>query len=149
VRVLLLTGLLAGTLDITAACIHAYLANGTSPLRVLQFITSAAMGPEAFAGGWNTALWGLIIHLVIAGWWTFLYFLFRRRIRMLIRSWIVAGFGYGLFVWIVMNLAVLPMTTLPHGPFKLYPAVVGVSILVAMIGLPIAYAAQRFDLGRA
>jgi hypothetical protein len=61
----------------------------------------------------------------------------------------MAGFGYGIFVWIVMNLVVLPMTALSPGPIKLYPAVIGASILVAMIGLPIAYAAHRYDLSRA
>ena len=38
----LTAGLVAGTLDITAACIHAYLRNGTTPAQVLKDVASGA-----------------------------------------------------------------------------------------------------------
>ncbi|HEU4770109.1 MAG TPA: hypothetical protein VFS77_22265, partial [Pyrinomonadaceae bacterium] len=48
---ILLAGFVAGTLDIIAACVSAWLRSQTSPVRVLQFIASGVLGPEAFRGG--------------------------------------------------------------------------------------------------
>lgn len=41
-------GLIAGTLDIVAACVLAWLRGGTSPVRVLQFIASGLLGAASF-----------------------------------------------------------------------------------------------------
>jgi hypothetical protein len=45
----LTAGLIAGSMDITAACIHAYLRNGTTPEQILRGIAGGAFGKEASA----------------------------------------------------------------------------------------------------
>ena len=47
-------GLIAGTLDICAAFLTAWLRAGVSPIGVLQFVASGALGPAAFQGGIKT-----------------------------------------------------------------------------------------------
>ncbi len=68
-------GLLAGTLDISAACIHAYLLRGTTPVQVLRYVASGVWGTDAFQGGTGIALQGLLFHFIIAFGWTVLFFL--------------------------------------------------------------------------
>lgn len=43
IKTILLTGLLAGTLDISAALTNAYISNGVTPIRVLQFIAKTLL----------------------------------------------------------------------------------------------------------
>lgn len=52
------TTLLAGSLDITAACVNAYISNKIMPGRVLQYIASGIFGKDAYAGG--MASWLLV-----------------------------------------------------------------------------------------
>lgn len=53
-RPILLGGLIAGTLDISYACIFSYVRRGTSPVRILQSVASGALGEKAFTGGAKT-----------------------------------------------------------------------------------------------
>jgi hypothetical protein len=64
--ILLKTILLAGTLDIVAACIRAYTANGVTPDRVLQYIAAGVFGKSAYTGGYGMMAWGLFFHFIIA-----------------------------------------------------------------------------------
>jgi hypothetical protein len=54
-------GWIAGILDITTAFIR-----GRRPVRLLQGIASGLLGPQAFQGGWGTAVLGLALHFFIA-----------------------------------------------------------------------------------
>jgi hypothetical protein len=137
-------GLLAGTLDILAACANFSIQTGKDPLIVLRFVASGAIGPDAMTGGWSMNLLGLLFHFVIAYSWTALFFLLYPKLPK--GSWIVYGLAYGLGVWLLMNLLVLPMTKIPSRPFNLSSTITGVIILQLMIGLPIAYRARKFYL---
>ena len=59
----LTAGLVAGILDITAACIHAYLRNGTTPEQVLRGIAGGAFGKESIIN----AIIGAVILMVCIG----------------------------------------------------------------------------------
>ena len=48
---IVLTGFIAGTLDITAACIQYYIRTGKGPANVLRYVASGVFGKEAFTGG--------------------------------------------------------------------------------------------------
>jgi uncharacterized membrane protein YagU involved in acid resistance len=135
-------GLLAGTLDILAACGNFSIQTGRDPIIVLRFVASGAVGPDAMTGGWPMALLGLLIHFIIAYSWTTLFFLIYPKLPN--GSWIVYGLSYGVVVWLMMNLVVLPLTRITQRPFNLSSAAVGVIILMLMIGLPIAYQARKF-----
>ncbi len=59
-RVILFAGLVAGTLDIAAACIVSWLRAGVTPVRVLQSVAAGVYGSASFGGGTKTAVVGLI-----------------------------------------------------------------------------------------
>lgn len=140
---IVLTGLLAGTWDILAAFTHAFVANETTPIRVLQFIASKAVGPDAFSGGVPMALLGLFFHYIIAFSWTTLFFLLYPRLRFLSGNKIIVGLGYGVFVWLMMNLVVLPIVNGSFQSFQLQ-SIIGMVILMVCIGLPISWRASEY-----
>jgi hypothetical protein len=60
-----MAGLIAGTMDITAAFLTWY-SRGIMPARILQGIASALIGPKSFSMGMETAALGLALHFLIA-----------------------------------------------------------------------------------
>ena len=111
---------------------------------VFQYIASAVLGPDSFKGGLPTALLGLLFHLTIATSWTALFFFAYPRVALLRKNWVGSGIGYGIFVWVMMNRVIVPMTKIPSRPFVLQNAVIAILILMVAIGTPISFLARRF-----
>lgn len=139
-----LAGLVAGTLDGLAAALLYVIRTGKNPIAVFRFIASGVFGQEALSGGVGMGLIGIAFHFIIAMGWTILFFMASSRISLLLKYWIVSGIFYGLFVWLMMNLVVLPLSRVPALPMTLSGVIIGVSVLVVCIGLPIAFLTQRF-----
>jgi hypothetical protein len=55
---------------------------------------------------------------------------------------------YGMIIWSVMNLLVVPQTKIGHRPFVLKNAAIAAGILIVAIGIPLSYFAYRFYYGR-
>jgi uncharacterized membrane protein YagU involved in acid resistance len=51
--------------------------------------------------------------------------------------------AYGVVVWLVMNVIVLPLSNVRHARFNLPQAIVGAIILMFCIGLPLAMIVGR------
>jgi len=128
--------LLAGTLDISAASIQTYIMGG-QPVKMLRTIARAAFGEAANTGPFMPVM-GLIFHYLIAFIFTILFFFLYPRLRILQKNKIVVGLLYGVFAWIVMNLAVVPASHLARFPSKPGLALIGMAILMVCIGLPIS-----------
>lgn len=64
ISVILWTGLLVGTLDISAAIINYTLSYQKNPVRVFQFIASGVFGKEAFSGNSSMIFYGIILSLI-------------------------------------------------------------------------------------
>lgn len=143
-RTIAWVGLLAGSLDILSAFVQAYLVRGTSPVLVLQYIASGAVGKAAFAGGWQIALLGLLFHFIIAYSFTALFFIVYPSIKFLSRSIVLTAVIYGIFIYIAMNQVVLRFTKVPPGAFHVNKALIATAILIVAIGLPVAYFARKF-----
>jgi uncharacterized membrane protein YagU involved in acid resistance len=141
---IVVAGIVTGTLDIVAAFASAYWQNQTSPAAVLRFVASGIFGTDAFSGGLLMAFTGLALHFTIAFGWSVIYFQLYKLLPSLGRRVVVAGIGYGLLVWLIMNQVVLPMSNTPKFPFDLTGAIRGAIILILMIGLPNAVLAHRF-----
>ncbi len=137
-------GLLAGSLDILAACTNAYIARGTSPVVVLQYIASGAFGKAAFADGWQMPLLGLLFHFIIAYSFTTLFFLLYPSIKIMSKSIVITAIVYGIFIFVVMSFGVLPLTKVPKITFQLEKVIISVLILIVAIGLPLSIFARRF-----
>lgn len=147
-RAIIQAALLAGTLDIVAACLQAFLMNGVSPVRVLQFVASGLFGPSAFTSGFQGAASGLGLHYLIAYAWTvvffFLYPLVKKSLPKTAQNLAIMGIVYGGFVWCVMNFLVLPNSNIPQRPFNPVNASIGAGILMLCIGVPLAWCARRY-----
>jgi hypothetical protein len=143
-------GLLVGTLDIIAAGLHyALQTGGKPPWPVLLYIASGIFGPEAFRGGIALMLAGLFLHYCIAFAFTAFFYWKFNRLRRYARSTILLGVGYGLLIWAVMNLVVVPLSNVPPQPFALGNALINVAILIICMGIPLAVMANGKYAGKA
>ena len=141
---ILLTGLLAGVLDGAAAVIVYLVRGGRTPARIFNFIASGVFGPAAMSGGTPMVFAGVGFHMLIAMGWTILFFLAARQFEVLRRHWIAAAVGYGIFVWILMNKVVLPLSRVQMAATTTWNSIiVGALVLVVCIGFPISLGARR------
>jgi hypothetical protein len=138
------SALLAGALDITYAIVFSYLRSGVAPTRILQSVASGALGRAAYDGGAPVAALGLALHFLIAFIITAIYFAVASRQAWLTRRPLVTGALYGLVVYLVMNLVVIPLSAIGTRP---HPAtitmVTGILVHMFFIGVPIAFGARR------
>ncbi len=144
IRTILLTGLLAGVLDGLAAAISYYLSTHKNPEAVFKFIAKGVFGQDALTGGTGMVIWGILFHFLIAMIWTVLFFLIYPRLKFLSKNLVLTGLVYGLFVWTVMNAVVLPVS---HGiPFRPeFPkALLGISFILFLVGLPVSLMIGRY-----
>jgi len=89
-------------------------------------------------------LLGIFFHYVIAISWTLLFFILCLKLSILLKNWVVSGIAFGLVVWLSMNLVILPLSRVPSTPITLSGALIGISVLMVCIGLPIAFLASRY-----
>jgi hypothetical protein len=142
-RTIVVAWLLAGTMDIAAAIFVYAFPSGTKIVRLLQGIASGLLGATAFSGGLQTAAMGVMLHYVIALIWTLVAFFLLSTFKRLTRHLIVAGVTYGMVVWAVMNLIVVPLSKIGSRPLQLLPSLIAATILIVCIGLPIALVIGR------
>jgi uncharacterized membrane protein YagU involved in acid resistance len=137
-RAVLWAGALAGTLDITAACVQSFLAQ-RSPFRMLQGIASGWLGRASFTGGAATAALGLVTHFFIAYTAAAVYWATSLRYPQLVRHAWKWGACYGLVVYAVMYEIVMPLSAI-HGRIPRTPQdyIIGLLIHVVCVGWPIA-----------
>jgi len=134
-------------LDILGAIIvYVYIMNVTTATRLLQGIARGAFGKSAFEGGTSMALAGLAFHFIIAFSFTIFYFLIFPLIPFLKKQRIISGLLYGIFVWCVMNLVVLPLLHVANVPTKWDSILRGAGILMICIGLPISLIISRYHI---
>lgn len=138
-------GLIAGTLDICAAFLTAWLRAGVSPIGVLQFVASGALGPAAFQGGIKAALIGLALHFLIATIWTVIFYLASRKWLFLIEKPIQFGLLYGIAVYLIMTFVVVPLSRVTPRPATISGRTIGILTIMFCVGLPIALIVRRFS----
>jgi hypothetical protein len=144
IRVILLTWLIAGTMDITAAIIQTYIKFGKGPQGMFRFIASGVFGRKGATGGFPMEVAGLVFHYLIALIWTLLFFWIYPKWPLLSKNKVITGIAYGAFVWTIMNEVVLPLSNAPHLPFVLKKAAIAMGILMVCIGLPISLIAGSY-----
>ena len=138
-------GLIAGTLDICAAFLTAWLRAGVSPIGLLQYVASGALGPAAFQGGVKSALIGLVLHFLIATIWTVVFYLASRKWLFLIERPIQFGLLYGIAVYLIMTFVVVPLSRVTPRPATITGRTIGILTIMFCVGLPIALIVRRFS----
>lgn len=140
------SGLIAGTLDIIAAItVYALILEKTTGTKILQSIASGIFKKEAYTGGSLMALCGLVLHYIIAFSFAWFYFIIYPYLPILKKSVLLSGVIYGIFVWVIMNLIVLPIVfpILPEKHLD-FPLLLSMVILIFCIGFPIAYITKKY-----
>src|SRR3954465_3027162 len=135
-RTIAITGAIVGAMDITSAIIIT-ISRGSTVTRLMQFIASGLLGPSAFQGGPGTVALGLALHFMIAFSLVAVFYAASRSLAFLRRQAVVSGLVYGLIVFGVMNLIVLPLSaaTPRH---SLTGDLIQIGIHMFVIGLPTA-----------
>lgn len=141
---ILWVGLIAGTLDIADALIFSYF-RGFGPTRVFQYIASGLIGMRSFRAGLASVALGLVLHYLIALIWTAIFYVASRKLAILTRRPVISGLLYGVVVYLIMNLIVLPLSGVPHSPRPVTIAsrVNGILALMFCIGLTISLLMRR------
>jgi hypothetical protein len=133
----------AGTLDILAAIILGATA-GTGPAAVLRSVAAGPLGDGAFSGGIGMSLAGLVIHFAIMAVIVTVFVLAAQKMPMLTRQPWLWGPVYGLAVWAMMYLIILPARW-PSGFPQTDPIQIAWAIAfhTLLVGLPIALITGR------
>jgi hypothetical protein len=131
-------GLTAGTLDLT----QAFILFGT---RVPLVIAAGLLGRPAFHGGAGTYALGVMLHFFIATSFAAFYYLASRRLVSLRENPVACGLAYGAGVELIMSYVVLPLSALQaRGPYTLHDVLLGLSVHMVVVGLPISFSVWRF-----
>ena len=138
------TGLVAAILDAIAAM----LVYQVQPGPLFKLIASGAFGKSAFTGGPEMLVAGVVFHVIIALGWAALYFFLYSRLRLYRINPIALIAGYGIFIWLMMNLVVLPLSNVSQRSIDAAGAMKGISILMIAVALPIVISAHAAKLRR-
>ncbi len=143
-KLILLMGLLAGTLDISAAIVDYYIETGNGPENVLRFIASGVFGKSAFTNYKSMVFWGLVFHFIIAYSFTIFFYWLYPKIKFMSSQIIWSSIVYGLFIWLVMTWIVLPLSHIPKQAFHFKSATKAIIILICMIGFPLSFVMKKY-----
>jgi hypothetical protein len=145
----LLTGLIAGILDITYAYLDVLVQTGRISGRMFQFIAGGALGLEtSMKGGVPVILLGIFFHFFIAFLFTLFFFVLYRNSKSksklsTVNPYLLALL-YGIFIWCVMTLVVLPLSALPSRPIKLAKGTFDALMFGVTFGLVLVFSARNY-----
>jgi hypothetical protein len=99
------------------------------------------------------AIAGLLFHFIIALSFTLIFYLIFSKMKLLWENLVISGLVYGVFVWVAMNLIIVPLSGVPvksklwtitngQAAFQ-FPAnpkqlIIGILIIMFCVGLPIS-----------
>ncbi|HEX4020350.1 MAG TPA: hypothetical protein VHX63_04325 [Acidobacteriaceae bacterium] len=137
---ILIGGFAAGALDLTSA----FIIYGWS---VPRAIASGLLGKSAFHGGLGPWILGVFLQFFIALSAAALYCISSRWLNFLKDHFLVCGVFYGIAVFLVMNLIVVPLSAAPFKSttFHLSGLIQGLLVHMAIIGLPISISLWKFS----
>jgi hypothetical protein len=142
VRAILIAGIIAGTIDIGAACVI----NSVGPFLILKAIAAGLLGPASFRGGAAVAALGFALQWLMSWIIASFYFVAAANVAIVRRRWIYAGLAYGVVVFVVMNYVVMPLSAVGHSPAFTVKRFVGNLLAMFLFGLIVAFVVQQFAL---
>lgn len=116
--------------------------------RVFQSIAVGVLGRESFAGGWSTALLGAALHLFIATMFVLAAVLAGSRWPRVVRDPLSWGPVYGVFLYVVMNFIVMPLSRVGATPSFSRPWPIALSIVAHIVFGIVALWFARRAMGR-
>ncbi len=137
--------LVAGTLDICSAFIYSYIKSGAAPQKILQYIANVVLGKKNGMEEWQLTITGLFIHYLIALGWTLPFFILYTRMKWMGRNFMLTAIVYGVFVWAMMNIVILPAWNSKPFVFRPVPSTTNAVILILAIGMPLSFFAKKYS----
>jgi len=134
-------GTLCGAFDAIAASVSAAML-GTSPVRMWKYVASALLRQKALQGSPRIALVGLLLHFLIAFTWATIFCLAALFVPWMLRWPAVAGIIYGIAIYTIMNLVVLPLSAAPKRKVTKLGVIIQLIIHMLFVGLPITLSAS-------
>jgi hypothetical protein len=136
-QAVLVGGMIAGSLDLTSA----FISYGWG---VPRGIAAGLLGPSARQGGVGTYILGICLHFFIALSAAAVYSIASRKLVFLKEHALVCGLFFGIAVFLVMNLIVLPLSAIHYsGPYSWRGLVQGLLVHMFCIGLPISFSVRQ------
>jgi hypothetical protein len=135
-------GLVAGTLDISYACIFWAIKAGVTPLRIFQSVAAGLLGKASFDGGAAIAALGLTLHYFIATTMALAYYLVAKHWPLLTRRPGLFGATYGLLLYLIMNYVVVPLSAAGSGSKDPLWVALSIAVHALFIGIPCALFAR-------
>ncbi len=141
---ILLGGAAAGVLDLAYAFV-VYGALGVTALAICQSIASGLLGRASYEGGASTAALGVVLHFFIATLMAAAFVLASRVLPVLLKRPVISGIVYGLILFVIMNLVVVPLSAIGPRPLPTGWLMFGTLFThIVFVGIPIAFIARRF-----
>jgi hypothetical protein len=145
-KAILLAGLVAGVLDLTAALSTGWFIRGTKPVRILQAIASGLLGARSYSLGFKSAALGVASHFLIALGVAGVFYFLSRKFKFLVTHAFVSGLLYGIVVFFFMSLAVLRLSAVTFKPnYELQPLLTGLIVHMLCVGLPISLIVRHYS----
>jgi len=130
-------GLIAGTIDIGAACTI----NQVGPVPILRFIASGLLGAPLPHEPWVYCL-GMVLQWLMSIVIAAIFVFASTRIPALLRNWIASGIAYGIVVYFVMTFVVVPLSRAKSGHVTMTSFAENLAAMI-VFGLIVSYIAQR------
>jgi uncharacterized membrane protein YagU involved in acid resistance len=102
------------------------------------------LGEKSFRQGGKSVALGLLLHFTVAFSAATVFCLAARQLPLLIALPFVYGVLYGIAVFLVMNLIVVPLSARPKRPVNTAGVVAQILIHIFFVGLPISLSASHF-----
>jgi hypothetical protein len=132
-------GLVAGTIDIGAACTI----NQVGPVPILRFIASGLLGTPLAHEPWVYCL-GMVLQWLMSIIIAAIFVSAAAKIPALLRRWVAAGIAYGVVVYFVMTFVVVPLSRAKSGHVS-WTSFAENLLAMIVFGLIVAYIAQRMQ----
>jgi hypothetical protein len=145
---------LVGLLDITAACINAWVIAGFTPARVLKGVAGGLLGRGALEGGFATAALGLVMHFTMALTVVTIFYALSRWFPLprKLSAVVAVGMLYGAAVFAVNNFVTAPFLSWVrslylHTPILFKPPMGWSQLVIHLfcVGLPVALVMHRYS----
>jgi hypothetical protein len=139
-RRMVLAGLVAGTLDIGAAC----LINHVGPIIICQAIARGILGKASFEEGLASAAFGLVLQWLMSVLIAACCFFAARRLPPPLKGhWVGTGLFFGVVIFLAMNYLVVPLSAVGHRPHFDTRGVIENLIAMLVFGLILSFYARE------
>ena len=133
---------ISGTLDILFAMILT-LFFGREIGNMLRYVGSGPF-PAAMDMGTGGAILGLVVHFALMAIMAAAFMLIARERPRLMQSPVMAGIGYGLITYAIMNLVVVPLRFDAPLPPSALSIATQLFAHICLVGIPMAVVAARY-----